>query len=1037
MKNFVRLVILSPDGIQVLEHANIVTNAFYELLAQGSSWQVDIGLAPIKMEPSTLSIKGSAFIRGAAFTGVPPILYVPENPPEGAYTQIAARFNPPSTTTKIETVALMAGDEVLAYVSLPSPVTQSTSTVIDAYYRVYHQNVRPAEILPIVFDRQVQNLFQTTVLFERAAVSAFPLDPALYTVGAGEVIATNTPTKYAAEFTASTDIEDNAGVLIKSSSLVGNIGTVTSDTLQTGHVQTVLGKRPSDNYFIDLSSIAAGTGQVTLSGEFIETVQGSLTFAPMPYAVRVNIKSGGAVGTAKYDVDTWPLFAPNMGSYQAVPIAVPALNTSTDSALLAETLLGKERTTLGEYQATSAYNESTVVIVFAGEALVYCITTASHATITGGWTAPHKSVTWNNRVYVGCRNTGVWSFEPGIDSVATAETSYGPNCYGLDIGNDGPVAVNSTGVAITAGGVVSVLTGITAQIADLSTVTGVVVNRHTPDNQMLIVQKPETQRIGVWFSGSGTALVAPDTLPASGATAKDKLHRYALGSYGYSSSSAYWAFVGELSPLGYGLFVLKFGTTDIIYVAAPTNYKVDYAGLFPVTFTAPTFLGSGSSERVVFNLASTFGGFGTFTATLDATAPTLVGNNIYVAAASGHTANSIEMWSATPMGDYLLVQTKTTSNVAHLIPRYGNPQSANVASVLGLARKHWGWNGTGWELGHSGQKNTHIAPEQLFGDFDIAFTGATPGAFAANDLYQSAFFDGVFKDNTMSLRMRHSFITFPNAPFTMALPVPGATSSTDTSMVLASSATVTQTGNVITFAQANDNQFAMYKAPLVGNWKIEILGSTLGADFTPFVIGIGAPQQGDYICGLRVETPTKGRLFWHQYAFGNLTATISQEVTISSLHMFLTLVGQTLELQDANGTLATATEIAVQYVNRVGCHPAWMNNSNGSFTGKSDITSFDQVFSSCNVPEIVITENGSAPTVVFAQSELATFVSLYDCKVELDGTEVVLDIDYTNNPPEPDKCAINQSAGLMVLNSADIGRTIAVNGYVINNSKVI
>ena len=48
-----------------------------------------------------------------------------------------------------------------------------------------------------------------------------------------------------------------------------------------------------------------------------------------------------------------------------------------------------------------------------------------------------------------------------------------------------------------------------------------------------------------------------------------------------------------------------------------------------------------------------------------------------------------------------------------------------------------------------------------------------------------------------------------------------------------------------------------------------------------------------------------------------------------------------------------------------------------------------------------------------------------------------LDIDYTNNPPDPDKCAINQAAGLMVLNSADIGRTIAVNGYVINNSKVI
>lgn len=770
------------------------------------------------------------------------------------YVEYQQTFAPPASTTRnINSIGITqqsgsAGTyRVDAYTSLASTCTQTTTEILNVFYRVqFLQGLDtrfwPARVEPFArrhsqfsasvigypagaFSSSGTAAFASPLIPPSATPAALDLDgPVAHLSGGNSDDRAAYPNFNIASI--GTDPENFARTYNYSRGLTDSLGAIFSGLFfGNGNGTSVLGaasRRPSYFYnkilpdgetklqnifshsattvapFFDASDPPGTTATIAVDAS-------GWTNPDYPQNWRIDITAGGGVGTAEYRLKVRRTFGYVANTYEPRVPFYPHIVGNTANSDASNWWDGREVqvTELTSGLPWRVYDKRHVLAVDADALVAFDILTLEK-TIFDSAAFPAFTPTdigqveideISNTVWVGCRNTGIYSIQDpfGTPTVtfhditgASGGLTLTNQCYGIDVGAD--ITGQRRVWAIAEGGLVESNDGGTTWAAYDSTTTGTKTFTSTnietnwssvfflkadPNpsndelgivyeigaNDMRIVWWDDVSDVQDLFSGN----VYPFAISANGTNAR-RFHT----SFDVSNNDSVWAMASGSAlntTTANRAKVLTFGQGDVGITSIETPTGV-FSGTSDVdnisgrvvnftrdnTFSDAVLIPSGSGDAFICYVGRTNGSF--------SEVANVVGEQNF------NTLSFLSAWDSfwclakgikAYMGGGVFVGVSPTAS-GQTEGRVGYARAAMIA--LGLSNDPnggtdadytvwdtYGWDGSNWVLGNANSRLTHATSEPLIDGVNISFDddGATQTYFAG-EYFTFGLVDGVWSD---------------------------------------------------------------------------------------------------------------------------------------------------------------------------------------------------------------------------------------------------------------------------------------------------
>jgi hypothetical protein len=506
----------SGDVVDVIKQGNVITDrALYYRIMTGNSMgnttnSIVLGLDTSIPQAHDWSSLANTVSGGAVPSGVSSPQWFSATPTTPQYAQWVNRINPGASTRTINYIALIdtlgtdstyTGQQpVNAYVALTTPCTQTSTQILDVYYRVqfippatgttnmplssfnqiaYYSTVGNTQYVPgtnmLYYWLNTQNMLYYNIL------SGPPYNYYLNnnSMGSGNLNSSNS-----ANVTTTDSIDPwfkrTLGWNMSTTQMVGRIiGTVaiSSPTYHTNNWQNFGWQSitaPTKSKIQPISSHASSTLSATTAQPFLDSVSSSgtgylvanenWTRPDYPELYRINITNSGAVGTSTYQfqkrnhvgfngntygnvIEILP-FMVDDGTQQAIPGGHGTTNNANTS-LLGTDPLGFRAERI-DYSHIVTYDRTGVTTIGLGNGLYknFDSTTIPALPVTY---IQQVAVGTDKSLWVACANTGLYNISADGTTVTQIGSIAGvtsTNCYAVDIGRTGSIwAVFKGGLA--------------------------------------------------------------------------------------------------------------------------------------------------------------------------------------------------------------------------------------------------------------------------------------------------------------------------------------------------------------------------------------------------------------------------------------------------------------------------------------------------------------------------------------------------------------------------------------------------------------
>ena len=491
--------------IQEIEQKNVITqNMYYDWLAGGSRLVDNIAISP----QITPSFEDWAYVKDCIVDGyVPPGVTSPRmvaasgaTPP---FVELMRRFNAPSSDRTINTIGLPSYSVssvsyfqsrlMTAYVALSTPCIQTSTQILDVFYRVQGQvsstktfnyyNNRPTDILNSIFagENYANRYVNSNGLlpFWQHAPAESSTAPTTngtfyneynFTASLANVatISRNYDYQKFGKDVINWSLNTGQGV----GELFGSMSALFSPNsfYPKESMSTINLDAPNGSKIQPIFSHAAATASQTTATPFLDAnpSSGSGTFSLsgdwdsglLPELYKINIETSGAVGTATYTFSKRHHFGFIGANYHSTAHALPGI-FNVRSANDAVPPIQKPHTSVYRADTTftsrvEKYDETKIISYdLTGVSRYNCAT--NKIELWDSTTSPVLPVTAISQVsvnhsdgtiWVACRNTGVYQISADgttVNHFTTAQGLPSNNIHALDIGRGNSIWTVCTG----------------------------------------------------------------------------------------------------------------------------------------------------------------------------------------------------------------------------------------------------------------------------------------------------------------------------------------------------------------------------------------------------------------------------------------------------------------------------------------------------------------------------------------------------------------------------------------------------------------
>ncbi len=810
VKGFVT-IIKSVDGVvtQKIEQENLILANFY-ILALGFLVNQNFGAATkiftsTNTDPPNFNLGRfdtlPGMVEGTTPIGVTSPVYIDSVTPH--FAQYQTQFSPPPATNTFQTVGLIVGGSIIAYLLLDTPCIQETNEFLDIFYRVQFTNIGNSLNDHVIdnFGRgltvgipylewtnvayyfgnlSVKNLSKYTKPY---VPNANLIDGNPNSSGAanywtsGTIVESHFKHKQLAAFTEIQQVGKIINQLLYGYNSIERYAYHLDKTDNSTPIQSFFGhSSTADKPFFDSLNLASGKGTIALAG---------IWTGNYPELHKISITKSGVTGVSEYRWNTRKWLGFNGNTYEDLLMSCPYLNVNTPAAINIHgwreedfDKLKYSDTQIVQYDQTGV----TLLDIINGDYKTWNATsTPSLPVIQLRQCAVD---TTNKKIYCACRSTGLWVIDTIANTISHPITT---PCYGVDVGRNNIVFAISTGGIYKSN---DFTTPLIINISDLVTVQFLKVDPEHIDDRIAIVVNLSGNNYQVkWWEGLTQATI-------DGATTNIKAFPSSLE---VSDTDSFWM-VNQ--------YKLEFGNTNTTLIQTPYNQKsLDHSvyGIqtyYKIDFYKQFFIG--------------YDGLYKQDGTLE------VGYQI------------------------LLSGTSVTPYSLHL-------KDGIILTQVGLKQlftnnqycwTNYGWNGLSWVEGNITSKVTHTTPQALGNGITIAFQDAPTAPHWVNtDYYTFAAANGLVKDNATTFYVDMSWYSAPaltNQPYTVIIPseleiiLPGAadpgfiTLEVDSPLVH-----IFKIDNVlVAFVRTDNTEPAPNEVTIYADGKVKFNASDTGKTFT-------------------------------------------------------------------------------------------------------------------------------------------------------------------------------------------------------------
>lgn len=961
----IEIEVRNAETLEIEEHrkqSNIVLNTMFDVLSGSVHGKMpsQILVTTKRLSPSRISTRIPAAdntyttSNGTVVPGRASPEWFAKDGNVPMFIQWNARIDVPSQNRQINTIMLTdltdttpirnattyggtVSAKVCAQAKLAQPCSQSTTQILDVYYRIYfpdtafvglpHGNYSElARRLSGfytgsygIYSKFLSSPFRYPALkYADQQSIMFVAKPAYYNFGcylADESVFT-TAGWYKRKASLSLGLNSNAGALMgnfmiapmdATGSFVPLSGIVAVPN-NPGKIQNLFGRRANTtnpgHTGLDVDNLPTSSGIITPSGEWQnkDTPKSADLYysGKWPTMFYLNITAGGPVGTSRYKLRKRPYLAQTnnfsgLALHGTHSVIIPALSSGRNSN---NSLIGDlSKFTSKQLSATVKYDDVSVAIPSKNSVLLYNIANSDYWRYTGGFTDIHQLAVVGEKIYIACRNTGLWMLDPKNSNVATQITTPATGidlsvCHGVAKGyNNSLWAVGNNGVVFFDGTEWKLYNETTTPAFNLTGISGgkwsnveyIKANAATAAGELLLVRKygadVDNGIFGCWWSLAGVASNANSTV-GNGVSNVSGIPRLNRTHVGCSETTGQWVICHS------GLFrTMTFGTTTISnsYGSIPAGAHSAFASIMFAKNAAGVekqMSVQWATEAVNYNGFSAQANMGqVFLYNADGTVNTALNTAAKPSARYYHpsydavmiTPESTAINGLTGVYDYVVavdmgngivfttgIYDRTTVGTygewVSAVTQY--PLDRSMAGPLQhLSYTDYGWDGQKWVAGNANDKPTHAGAEPLVDGISLAFTNGQSGtSFVNGEAFNFAACEGLLKDNATSntievpLYFKKAYAS-QTALSSNTIPITANTSQTGVvgpDYVKSSSLdfTMDANGNVV-FTDEHGEQAWIGDKELVGDFKIkwDLVNSSTMRDV---LFGIGFANYGYY-----------------------------------------------------------------------------------------------------------------------------------------------------------------------------------------------
>ena len=988
----------------------------------------------------------------------------------GPYFQFNGRYNQPASNRNVGAVLLSnrkvlgasdygdtyeSGGYIQTYTiaNMQTACTQTTSQIMDIYYRIFFTSSTKSntEVYNwlIAKSLDIGSLRSYSYTGEFCSSYRIPSDfKSMYWNSPTTCLAGNNINNYTTRPLVSYRSYDfsayatNVNRFVNSWVNCPNFGAYNNFNHPTKFGNTFGTNVNSTSYMQDVNNLASGNGTLAVTGVWNPSPTSNSnglyypTSWPKQMILTVTDSGKASDSTAKFNYSERPICPGSSLPYLSSlcnnygPLGDPSVNWPYWLAC-----------------RTIRYDNCSIILIGYDRIIVYNIPGGKTYTITGSFTKLCQCAVSGTKIYMACRNTGLWVVDPTV-SLTPTKVSLSTNnaCYGVDAARDGVVwaltdgglyKLNSSGT-VTANYTSSTSVALNVSLnswTDFTYVNGLVVDKYVSSQLVLCADLVfhtfvSTNKSVLWFDETNGSTIGPTFSWAGSCQSTNQINigvynsgayttprtviTQGSGSYNHAfkknSTSSFSSVLVELASVsfddllstetctwttGYSSTASGFYVTDI----SLNNGNGSYRQLTGTTVSNPTFQGSlvaydGSTKQTV--ISADCGGawfqqhvYGWHV---------YMGNGIIVRIPYIQADNSTSHYTDNvySLFDYT---TKWT----------GVPFDSTFTTT-------YGWNGSAWVKGSTTGKpmgtGTHTLPGNASG-ITVQFADPASGtSFVATDKYTTILYDGFFKDNATIATMRHDFYmcptdqgltdlesnTIPSAPLTT--PKTGYV----TTIRNATSAPTVNGDSSLTFTGVGQCPI-MYDASLHGDWEVDMIVPASNSAF-PSVMTFGVVSDGANLV--------------------HCSATPIANITVSSY------LGKTLRIVKVGNVITWyqgTTSISSQTLT---------TNQAGSYGRYAIRVYVGSTTASFTVPPVNIISNNTGstylPTLRIGNSTNNTGAynsrffrvdveSIQSGDVKINGVTATVLTDGT--PPSTGQCSILPYSGYITFSTADIGKSVS------------
>ncbi len=606
-----------------------------------------------------------------------------------------------------------------------------------------------------------------------------------------------------------------------------------------GKIQNVFGRKAfSGHVWLDVDNLPLGSGRVVPSGVWQNAdtpkAEGLYYSGKWPSQVYISITNDGQTGVAKYKVKKRPYFgqegsAMAGGGYNTLFAHVPALCSGRNAQF---NFLG-DMNKFGVRQMSSIvkYDDVSVVIPLQNQIMLYNLACSDYWRYNAAWSNIGQVAVVNEKIYVACRDTGLWVIDPknSNDVVSLAAPGNGidlSRCYGVARGYDDCVwAVAANGVVnLDKNGIWSLYNEASTPAFNFAGISNakwnnveyLKANASTAAGELFLVRTKDADAdnnvVGLWWSLAGVASNGPSGGFGNGTTNVGHLrvNRSHLGcsrnGQWIGTHASQWRAM-TFGSTALGVNIQTYGGAignDVSTAFASVLFEKNAAGVDKLLAISKLSVLNGSyyghGQAIMRNADNTIDSRIDETTTYRNALriPNYPYETMYdTAQSSGVVGGSYDYNVTINMGNGILFtmgfwEKQTGQNWGELFTslwQYSMDRNMHEGPWAHIHMQQYGWDAAQqkWVLGNTGDKTVHTDEQPLFDGLLISFTdGAAGTSFRSGETYNFALCEGIAKDNATTNTIEVPFYykkVYQNVTELTSNTVPLSTVRTDTGQV--------------------------------------------------------------------------------------------------------------------------------------------------------------------------------------------------------------------------------------------------------------